>query len=149
MRQVLAGQLWLGNAQDARDMRRVCDLGVRAIVDLAMEELPAKSMRELIYCRFPLIDGAGNSPAVIASAINTTIELIHRGLPTLVSCGAGMSRAPSIVAAAIALWRAEPPEQWLVKLAEDAPHDVSPLLWGEVRRVAEELQTETAIKKDR
>ncbi len=71
MREVITEKLWIGNAFDARDISGVLDLGIAAIVDLAMEELPIQFPRDVVYCRFPLIDGAGNQPAVLRTAIET------------------------------------------------------------------------------
>jgi hypothetical protein len=62
MREIIPRRLWLGNASDVRDLRRIHDLGVAAIVDLALEESVPQLTRDLIYCRFPLVDGSGNSP---------------------------------------------------------------------------------------
>jgi hypothetical protein len=42
MHEVIAGQLWIGNAIEARDTRRLLDLGIGALVDLAIEELPPR-----------------------------------------------------------------------------------------------------------
>ena len=64
MREVI-DQLWIGNAIDARDVTGVLGLGVAAIVDLAIEEPPIQYPRDVVYCRFPLIDGSGNQPAVL------------------------------------------------------------------------------------
>ena len=38
MREVIPGVLWIGNALEARDVRRVLDLELQAVIDLAMEE---------------------------------------------------------------------------------------------------------------
>jgi protein-tyrosine phosphatase len=80
----------------------VLGLGVTAVIDLAIEEPPIQFPRDIAYCRFPLIDGSGNQPAILRAAIETTATFIASGTPTLVACGAGMSRSPAIVAAAMA-----------------------------------------------
>ena len=91
MREVLPGLLWIGNAFDARDLKRILDSQIQAVIDLAMEEPPAALTRDLIYCRFPLVDGQGNSPAVIEAAINTAVIFVGAKVPTLISCSGGMS----------------------------------------------------------
>ena len=58
MREVIPEKLWLGNAADARNVTRILDVGIRAVIDLALEERPGGLVRELVCCRFPLIDGA-------------------------------------------------------------------------------------------
>ena len=54
--------LWIGTARDARDIKGVLDAGIEAIVDLAMMNEPVTPTRELVYLRFPLVDGGGNEP---------------------------------------------------------------------------------------
>src|SRR5262249_26770590 len=73
------------------------------LIDLALEEPPVPLTRELVYCRFPLLDGAGNSPWLLRAALDTTAALLASRVPTLVFCGAGMSRSPAVAAAALAI----------------------------------------------
>ena len=101
MRQVPNYTLWLGHSGDARDLPELFRLGIGAVVDLAMEESPASPGREMLYCRFPLLDGAGNSPWLIRAAIEMTTTLLREKVPTLVACGGGLSRSPVIAAAAL------------------------------------------------
>lgn len=122
-----------------REPRRLYDLGITALVDLAVEELQAHLTRDLMYCRFPLVDGAGNSPEVLSAAIETTASLIQKQVPTLVTCAAGMSRSPAIIAAALALVHDDSPEDCLQRLITGQPHDVSPSLWGEIKSVCGEM----------
>ncbi len=132
MREVLPSQLWLGNALDARDVRRIHDRGIRAVVDLAIEERVPDLTRELVYCRVPIIDGSRNTPALLTHAIEVTVSLIRASIPTLVACGAGMSRSPCIVAASLALVDDRPLGDVLRSLTAETPHDVSPVLWSAV-----------------
>lgn len=76
MREVIPERLWIGNALDARDVTGVLGLGVTAIVDLAIEELPIQFPRDVLYCRFPLIDGSGNQPATLRAAIVATATFV-------------------------------------------------------------------------
>ncbi len=62
MRQIPPYSLWLGHAGHVRDLRTVLAAGIVALVDLALDEPPASLTRELVYCRFPLVDGPGNPP---------------------------------------------------------------------------------------
>ena len=135
MRQIVPQLLWLGNARDARDASRLLDSGIAALVDLAMEELPARLPREVAYCRFPLTDGAGNPPGLLGSAVFATACLVRQRVPTLVCCGSGMSRSPAVVAVALALVRGDTPEESLRQVVAGCPHDVSPLLWSDVMTV--------------
>jgi protein-tyrosine phosphatase len=135
MRQILPHLLWLGHAGDGRDLRRVLVAGIEALVDLAREEPPLATHRELIYCRVPLEDGTGNPPALLRLAIRTAADLLAARVPTLVFCGAGMSRTPAVAAAALAVHLRQPPEECLILLKEAGPADVSPGLWQDVRAV--------------
>ena len=48
--------LWIGNAHDARDVRGVLAFGIGVVIDLAIEEPPIHFPRDIVYCRFPLLD---------------------------------------------------------------------------------------------
>lgn len=114
-----------GEAAWAWDRRRV---------DLAGEEPPIQLPRDVVYCRFPLVDGAGNMSAVVRAAIDTTARFIMSRVPSLVACSSGMSRSPAIAAAALAKAEQVPVEDALRRVAALGPHDVSPSLWGEIKR---------------
>jgi protein-tyrosine phosphatase len=111
MREVIPQMLWVGNAREARDISNLLDLGIAAVVDLAIEEAPIVFPRDVVYCRFPLIDGSGNSQALLKAAVETTTSLVCENVPTLVACSGGMSRSPAVVAVALH----EPSEPTLTK----------------------------------
>ena len=134
MREIVPGRLWLGNALDARDPRALFDRGIAAVVDLAYEEPPAQLPRSLAYCRIPLTDGAGNDPKLLGLALDTLRSLLTLEVPTLVACGAGMSRSPCIAAAALAVHNDASPDETLRSLLEHQPHDVSPAFWKDVAK---------------
>src|SRR5262249_1315753 len=98
----------------------------------AVEEPSFPSRREMIACRFPLTDGVGNPPHLLGLAIRTVASLIEAKVPLLVCCGEGMSRAPAIVAAALAVTQRESPEECLKRAPRTHPSDVSPGLWSDV-----------------
>lgn len=135
MREVLPRLVWIGNAKDGRDALGVLSLEITVVVDLAMEEVPAQFPREIVYCRFPLLDGSGNSSTLLQLAVQTVALLIKNAVPTLVTCSGGMSRSPAIVAAALALARGGTLDDWLNRISATGPHDVAPALWNEVRHV--------------
>jgi hypothetical protein len=136
MRQVEGHPLWVGTSRDARDIKGVVDAGVAAVVDLAMMCEPVHPPRELIYLRYPLVDGADNPPWLICAAVNAVAELVRLRVPTLVACDGGMSR--SLVVASAALWFRTPLrttlDEVLKSLAASGPADVQPLLWADVKR---------------
>jgi protein-tyrosine phosphatase len=127
--------LWLGNVGDARDLRTVLSAGILAVVDLAADEPPMSLTRDLVYCRFPLIDGTGNSPWLIHSAVTSVVGLISAGIPTLVYCSMGMSRSPAIAGAAIAKFRDCSLADGLTVVIQSGPTDVSPGLLAELQSV--------------
>lgn len=94
MREIIPSILWIGNAQDARDIKRVLAAEFRVVIDLAIDEPAIQFPRDIVYCRFPLLDGEGNSPAILQSAIETTTNFVRDGQRTLVACSGGMSRSP-------------------------------------------------------
>jgi protein-tyrosine phosphatase len=132
MRQITPYPFWVGHIGDAADLRKLLDAGVTALVDLALNEAPPHPPRDLIYCRFPLVDGSGNAPALLRLAVRTTAMLLHDRTPTLVFCGTGMSRSPAVAAAALATFGGRPPAACLEQVAEGRPHDVSPGLWQDI-----------------
>ena len=135
MNQISPHLIWLGHVGEGAAFRRLFDLGIEAVVQLAAEEPPLPLPRELILCRFPLLDGIGNRPGILAMAVETTAALVRSRTPTLICCGAGMSRSPAVAAAALTLAYGGAPEQWLKTIAEHHPSDVSPGLWDEIRRM--------------
>ncbi|HXD84927.1 MAG TPA: hypothetical protein VN641_00425 [Urbifossiella sp.] len=100
MRQIGNYPLWIGSAREARDNRAVLAEGIHAIVDLAAEEPPATPVRDLIYLRFPIVDGNGNEPKLLCSLMDAVTALIRERVPTLIACRLGLSRAPSVAAVA-------------------------------------------------
>src|SRR5476651_2284842 len=124
MRQIIPHYLWLGHAGDGRDFRRVLDIGIQAVVQLAAEEPVLALPRDLVYCRFPLVDGPGNDWKLLQMAVTTVANLLEKKLPTLVVCGAGLSRSPVIAAAAISLVFQKSADECLKQVAEHFPADV-------------------------
>ncbi len=137
MQQVLPHPLWLGHAGDGCDSHRIVDAGIRAVVQLAVEEPALQVPRDLILCHFPLVDGAGNDRKLLSLAVTTVANLLEKSVPTLVCCGAGMSRSPAVAAAALSLVYQEEPEECLKTVTEHHPHDVQPGLWAEVKALLE------------
>ena len=135
IREIHSDLLFIGNAMDARDLRRLWDHRIAAVVDLADNEPPARLARDMIYCRIPLIDGDGNTSAVIDTAIRSATALVQNRIRTLLACSAGMSRAPSIGAAVVAVLTRRNPDDCLVDIIADGPSDVSPILWSRVKSV--------------
>ena len=138
MRPIPDYPLWLGHAGDARDKHELFRLGVGAVVDLAVEEPPAVPGREIIYCRFPLLDGTDNPPWLIRAAIDTTATLLRHKVPTLVACGGGLSRTPAIAAAALVQLGRPNLQDAMLYLAQFGHIDVSAGLLQDVVRATTE-----------
>ena len=135
MREILPGRLWIGNAGDGRDPERLLAAGIAAVINLAAEEPSPVLPRSMVYCHFPLMDGAQDSQGVLDVAIRALISLLDNHVPTLVYCGAGMSRSPAVAAAALSVVQGGSPEEKLREIAAGQPHDVSPKLWEAVQKV--------------
>jgi protein-tyrosine phosphatase len=138
MRQIEPHPLWIGHAGDGRDIPVIFDNGIRAVVQLAVEEPPIQPPHELIFCRFPLLDGIGNDPVLLRLAIHAVETLQRNRIRTLVCCGGGMSRAPAIAAAALSAVGWKQAEKCLKVVAEFCPADVSPGLWKDIRSALED-----------
>lgn len=132
MRKLTSHPLWIGHAGDGRDAGRLLELGIQAVVQLAVEEPPLRLPRELIVCRVPLLDGGENVQANLRLAVGVVQSLIISETPTLVCCSAGLSRSPAIVAAALARRRGTSPQACLAELAGQHPLDVSPAFWRQL-----------------
>jgi hypothetical protein len=132
MRQIEELSLWIGTARDARDIKNVLSLGIKSIIDLAVEETPIHPTRELVYLRFPLVDGTGNPAWLLRAALRTVEESVRLRIPSLLACGAGMSRSPAIAAIVSAPFLGLEPAAVLMTLHSLGPIDVSPTLWQEL-----------------
>jgi len=132
MRQLEELSLWIGTARDARDIKNVLSLGIKTIIDLALEESPVHPTRDLVYLRFPLLDGSGNASWLMRAALAMVELSIRSHIPTLIACGAGMSRSPAVAAIAAAPFLGIEPAAVLVSLHSRGPIDVSPTLWQDL-----------------
>lgn len=135
MRQIIPSVLWIGNAHDARDVKDVLARGIGVVIDLAIEEPPIPFPRDIVYCRFPLLDGEGNSPALLQSAIDTTANFVNAKQPTLVACSGGMSRSPIIVSAVLASIESHELNAAVERVTATGPCDFSPGLWNDVQKL--------------
>lgn len=129
MHEIHPNLLWLGHALDIREPRALFDTQIAAIIDVALEEAPARLPRELIYCRFPLNDGGGNNPAVLRQAIQTSTDLLNSETRTIIACSAGMSRSPTIAACALANCLSQDPHDTVSRIGEIRTLELNPVLW--------------------
>ena len=132
MIEIESGSMWIGNASDARNPRSLFDCEIAAVMELAWDEPAAQLPREIIYCRFPLVDGDGNSTEILTLAVRTLVELYSCGIRTLVACSAGMSRSPAVLAAALSVIRNEDADAVLGKIGQRRSLEVSPPLWEQL-----------------
>jgi protein-tyrosine phosphatase len=138
VRQIPGYSLWLGNIADARDLKTVLAADISAMVDLALNEPPAKVTREVAYLRFPLVDGSGNPPWLLRGAVQAVAHLVRSGIRSLVYCSTGHSRSLCVAGAAIAQVKRMPLTEGLALVAGSGPADVSPGLWWDVQQVVKE-----------
>jgi protein-tyrosine phosphatase len=135
MRKIDGFPLWIGHAGDVFDPSCIVSSRILAVVDLALNDARTCLPRDLAYCRFPLIDGQGNPPWLLRAAVETVACLVRSNTPTIVLCSAGMSRSPSVAAAAIAKARDCELSEALELVMQSGPADVSPGLWADVRAI--------------
>lgn len=133
MYQIKPHVIWIGHAGDGTAYQDIFNTGIKILVQLAIEEPPIQPPRELLYLRFPLFDGEGNDPEILQLVIATIARLIALNVPTLVFCGAGMSRSPAITAAAFAFATGTDLENSLKMVVRNHPADVSPSLFAEIK----------------
>lgn len=132
MREIIPSTLWIGNAQDARDIRRVLAAEIRVVIDLAVDEPAIQFPRDIVYCRLPLLDGEGNSSAILQSAIESTTTFVSAGHGTLVACSGGMSRSPAIASAVLSRTKSVSLTKAVQHVATTGPCDIAPGLWNDV-----------------
>src|SRR5258708_4446486 len=125
MRQIGDYKLWIGHTGDANNQRLLLDTGIEALVDLANNEPAVQVHRELVYCRFPLMDGSGNPRWLLEATVNTVSRLLIAHVPTIVCCSLGMSRSPAIAAVALSKAYRLPIDECLNLVCGTGPHDVS------------------------
>jgi hypothetical protein len=139
MRQVPSYPLWLGHAGDGRDVRQILDAGIKAVVQLAIDEPAPQLTRDLLFFRFPLVDGSDNHYHVVLLALGSVAHLLKMRLPTLLCCGHGMSRTPAVAAGAIAILEGIDPDDSLKRITTGYPADVTPGLWMDVKQQCRQL----------
>jgi hypothetical protein len=147
MNQIKPYPLWVGYAGNGRVFREIFGRGIKIIVQLALEEPPLQPPRELIYFRFPLLDEDGNDPSLLHLAISCVAILMTRKTPTLVCSGAGMSRSPAIVAAALSRVEHVDVEVCLKRVTQFHPADLSPEFWEDVRQIMASSQDESLAQR--
>lgn len=143
MRQISPYPLWIGHVGDVRDIRRLRESGIEALIDLAINEPPSTFARDMICCRFPIDDGGGNPRWMLCAAIETTAHLLRAERTTVVFCSAGMSRSPSIAATALSLVTGRLPADCLREIASSGPTDVAPALWAACMLAMQEARSPT------
>jgi hypothetical protein len=134
VRKVPGYPLWLGHAGDSRDLTGLLEAGISAVVCVVANEPPATLPHDLVYCRFPLVDGEGNPDWLLRAAVETVAFLLRAGTPTLLHCSAGISRSPAVGGAAIALASRCSFAEGLIAATETGATDISPGLWLAITR---------------
>ena len=124
--------LWICNAGDCRDATKVLEAGIRAVVQLAIEEPPTQFPRDVIVVRIPLLDGSDNSLDTLRLAVTTLQHLLTTKVPTLLCCSAGMSRSPAVAACALARINGRAPTESLAQIQSRLGTDISPRLWQDL-----------------
>lgn len=140
MREVHPGLLWIGSRRDTREPRLLFEVGIEAVVDLALEEQPLTLPRELVYCRFPLVDGEGNDSSMLLQTVQTTVDLLIASRPSLVTCSAGKSRSPTIALFALAAYLRQKPETIASMCSEDSAIKVHAQLWMDVSSIFSQVR---------
>ncbi|TWU38704.1 hypothetical protein Q31b_37820 [Novipirellula aureliae] len=139
IRDIFQNRLLISDAVSARDLKSIYDQDIAAVVDLAANEPPAVLGRDIIYCRFPLHDDESNTDEMLTAAIQCLRSLLQNNFRILVACSAGMSRSPTIAAAAISMMSGESLQDCLLSISSQVPHDVSPSLLESVVHICEKL----------
>ncbi|QDS97717.1 dual specificity protein phosphatase family protein [Adhaeretor mobilis] len=146
MREIIPFRLWLGNIRDVT-IENIASNEIVAVFDLAMEELVEQLPRRTLYYRFPLLDGEQSDSDILRLAIESLLLLLKNEIPTLVFCSAGMSRSPSVTAAALSLTNQDELEDSLQNVVQGYPHDISTVLWRDIKTVVEQIRNSSIHNK--
>jgi protein-tyrosine phosphatase len=89
--------LYLSSLEDAEELSRANPLAITTVITLCHEPV-IQRVSGIRYLHFPVRDARPISIAWLNAILTSLEEGMSRG-PVLVHCGAGMSRAPTVVAA--------------------------------------------------
>ncbi len=131
--------MWFGSIGDARNAVQIHEMGVEAVV-LLSTDLTDPPARDTVVCRVPLVDGEGNASWRLQLAIDAVASLVSGDVPTLVCCSNGMSRSPSVIAAALVKIDGIAADDQLKRLLVGRAADVSPGLWRDIRRTVDQIR---------
>jgi len=134
MRRIDTRELWIGHAGDFGDPRGILNLGIQAVIELADNEPFVTLPRDLIRCRFPMIDGDEARLWLLRLAAETTAAFLRETIPVMVCCSNGMNRSVCITAAALSILEGTPLRDSLATVAGAGPADVSPALFASLQR---------------
>lgn len=132
MNQLSPLNLWVGNANDCRDLAVISNHEIQHVVQLAIEEAIPPLPREVNLIRIPLTDSNDNEPFALQFAIKTVGELLQSQRRILICCSAGLSRSPATAACAIAFAQEKHPDECLSDISKLIRTDVSPGLWKDL-----------------
>lgn len=135
MRVVSETSLHLGHAGDVRNLPALHAAGLKLVIDLAAEELPAVLSRDLVYCRFPMLDGDDNPDWLLRLAVESVASAVQSRTPCLIGCSAGLSRSPAIAAFGLARALSLRVEDALERVAAVGPVSIAPGLWKQLQQV--------------
>ncbi len=135
MRIIDQTRLFIGHAGDIRDLGALHAAGIEIVVDLAAEEPPAVLSRDLVYCRFPLLDGGDNPDWLLRLAVETVADAFRNNVPCLVGCSASLCRTPAIAVFGLARGLARRPEAILEHVAATGRVKIAPGLWLQLLQV--------------
>ncbi len=141
MHEIHPNLLWIGHAFDIREPRALFDAGITAAIDVAYEEPPAQIPRQLMYCRFPLLDGGGNDPRILLQTLRVATDLLQLDMRTIITCSAGMSRSPTVAAFALAHHLNELPDVVIARIADIKSLELKPELWTQMLAVFSKLDS--------
>jgi len=128
----LCSRLYLGGIKDAERLATDNSAGITAVISLCAEEVVPKR-RDIKYVRIPIEDARPVTPPQFEAVMAAIAEHIRSGR-VLLSCGAGMSRAPIFASAWIHRCGYLHIESALLEIAELRPTiDPSPVLLKSVK----------------
>jgi len=133
-------ELYIGDFQDASRPEKLQERGVNSVLKLTYQDPKEGYPDSVEVHEFIMVDGPRNEYEVFVEAVERLLELFESGNTVFAHCNAGMSRSPTVSAAAIALHESMEFESALDKIRESRNIQPHPALLKQANDAVGELR---------
>jgi len=133
-------ELYIGDFQDASRPEKLRERGVDSVLKLTYQDPKEGYPDSVEIHEFIMTDGPQNDYDRFVEATEKLLELFENGNTVFAHCNAGMSRSPTVSAAAIALYEDVEFRSALETIRESRDINPHPILLKQGKDVVEELR---------